>query len=171
MTVTDVDAPDRGLERLTQHLADHLPLHCVRVGKDSVPRNGGGSQRIPLGTKNTIILLALLHVTFTMPRPGVKPLRQSISSSRTARGRWPWSRRWFNADRHEPITIQKYGERGRRYVHAEVGAAAQNVYRRATALNLETVFVGAFADRKVKEVLDLPETHQPLGIMPVGYAP
>lgn len=68
-------------------------------------------------------------------------------------------------------TTQKYGERGRRYAHVEVGTAAQNVYLQATALNLETVFVGAFADRKVKEALDLPETHQPLGVMPVGHAP
>lgn len=68
-------------------------------------------------------------------------------------------------------TTQKYGERGRGYVHVEVGAASQNVYLQATALNLETVFVGAFAGREVTEVLDLPDTHQPLGIMPVGHAP
>lgn len=67
-------------------------------------------------------------------------------------------------------TTQKYGER-RGYVHVEVGAASQNVYLQATALNLETVFVGAFAGREVTEVLDLPDTHQPLGIMPVGHAP
>jgi SagB-type dehydrogenase family enzyme len=65
-------------------------------------------------------------------------------------------------------TTQKYGGRGRRYVHMEVGAAAQNVYLQATALNLGTVFVGAFDDRAVQDVLGLPDTHQPLGLMPVG---
>lgn len=68
-------------------------------------------------------------------------------------------------------TTRKYGGRGRRYVHVEVGAAAQNVYLQATALNLETVFIGAFSDRAVKEVLDLPGACQPLGIMTVGSSP
>jgi SagB-type dehydrogenase domain len=66
-------------------------------------------------------------------------------------------------------TTQKYGGRGRRYVHMEVGTAAQNVYLQATALDLGTVFVGAFEDRSVKEVLGLPDAHHPLGMMPVGH--
>lgn len=66
-------------------------------------------------------------------------------------------------------TMGKYGERGRRYVHMEVGHAAQNIYLQATARHLGTVMVGAFDDKEVQEVLGLPIDHEPLGLMPVGH--
>ncbi len=65
-------------------------------------------------------------------------------------------------------TAGRYGQRAVRYVHMEVGCVAQNVYLQATALDLGTVFVGAFSDTGVKAVLDLPEAEQPFAIMPVG---
>jgi SagB-type dehydrogenase family enzyme len=65
-------------------------------------------------------------------------------------------------------TTVKYGERGIRYVHMEVGSAAQNVYLQAVSLDLGTVFIGAFHDQDVKRVLELPDEEQPLCIMPVG---
>ena len=66
-------------------------------------------------------------------------------------------------------TMTKYGQRGRRYVHMEVGHAAQNVYLRATARGLGTVMVGAFDDKEVHEALRLPTDHEPLGLMPIGH--
>ena len=65
-------------------------------------------------------------------------------------------------------TTGKYGQRGDRYVHMEVGGAAQNIYLQAGSLGLGTVYIGAFHDDQVKEILGLQETEQPLGIMPVG---
>ena len=65
-------------------------------------------------------------------------------------------------------TMHKYGERGRRYVHMEVGHAAQNVYLQATGRGLGTVIVGAFDGDEVQDALGLPADHEPLGIMPVG---
>jgi SagB-type dehydrogenase family enzyme len=65
-------------------------------------------------------------------------------------------------------TTTKYGERGIRYTHMEVGAAAQNVYLQATALALGTVFIGAFHDEEVKEILILDQGEAPLCLMPVG---
>ena len=65
-------------------------------------------------------------------------------------------------------TTGKYRERGIRYVHMEVGHAAQNIYLEAVALALGTVFVGAFDDDRVHAVLKLPAGQRPLGLMPVG---
>jgi SagB-type dehydrogenase family enzyme len=65
-------------------------------------------------------------------------------------------------------TTGKYGERGRKYVHMEVGHAAQNVYVQAAALGLGTTFVGAFQDNQVKRILGLPAAEHPLGLMPLG---
>ena len=66
-------------------------------------------------------------------------------------------------------TMKKYGQRGRRYVHMEVGHAAQNIYLQAQARALGTVMVGAFGDQHVQSVLDLPDDHEPLALMPIGH--
>lgn len=65
-------------------------------------------------------------------------------------------------------TLQRYGARGERYVHIEVGHAGQNIYLQATALGLATVAVGAFHDEEVRKVLRLDKRYKPLYIMPVG---
>lgn len=63
-------------------------------------------------------------------------------------------------------TTKKYGERGVKYVHMEVGCAAENIYLQCESLGLATVFIGAFEDAKVKKILGIKE--EPLAIMPVG---
>jgi SagB-type dehydrogenase family enzyme len=65
-------------------------------------------------------------------------------------------------------TAGKYGDRAPRYVHIEVGCAAQNLYLQATAMGLGTVFVGAFYDEAVRKALALAPNERPLGLMPVG---
>ena len=65
-------------------------------------------------------------------------------------------------------TTEKYGDRGIRYVHMEVGHAAQNVYLQGVSLNLGTVVVGAFRDDRVREILNMSDKEHPLYIMPVG---
>ncbi|MEA1925346.1 MAG: SagB/ThcOx family dehydrogenase [Candidatus Altiarchaeota archaeon] len=64
-------------------------------------------------------------------------------------------------------TTSKYGDRGIRYVHMEVGHAAQNIYLQCESMNLGTVTVGAFNDTRVKELLNQTE-EEPVYIMPVG---
>ena len=65
-------------------------------------------------------------------------------------------------------TMKKYGQRGIRYVHIEVGNASQNIYLQVVSLNLGTVVIGAFDDGKVKKVLNMQNTEQPLAIIPIG---
>jgi SagB-type dehydrogenase family enzyme len=65
-------------------------------------------------------------------------------------------------------TTQKYGEKGIRYVHIEVGCVAQNIYLQAVSLNLGTVSIGAFYDEDVKKILNIHDNWEPLVLMPVG---
>ena len=63
----------------------------------------------------------------------------------------------------------RYGERGIRYAHIEMGHVGENIYLQAEALGMGTVMVGAFYDDEVAKALSLPPNHEPLGVMPIGY--
>jgi SagB-type dehydrogenase family enzyme len=65
-------------------------------------------------------------------------------------------------------TAAKYGGRAERYVNMEVGAAAQNVSLQAAVLGLGTVYVGAFDDARLREVLCMGKGEAALAILPVG---
>ncbi len=65
-------------------------------------------------------------------------------------------------------TTRRYGDRGIRYVHIEVGHVSQNIYLQCEALGLVTVAIGAFYDDEVARVLSLPEGQKPIYVMPVG---
>ena len=67
-------------------------------------------------------------------------------------------------------TTRRYGKRGIRYVHIEVGHVGENIYLQAEALGLGTVAVGAFDDDDVAKAFDLPSNLVPLYLMPIGYA-
>ena len=66
-------------------------------------------------------------------------------------------------------TAVKYGKRGVRYAHIEVGHTGQNIFLQAGALGLGAGIVGAFDDRSLAKVIEVPNEHEPLLIMPVGY--
>lgn len=66
-------------------------------------------------------------------------------------------------------TAAKYGaERAPRYVHLEVGHAAQNLLLAAAALGLGGVPVGAFDDAAVHRALGLGADEAPVYLVPVG---
>jgi SagB-type dehydrogenase family enzyme len=63
----------------------------------------------------------------------------------------------------------KYGDRGERYAIMEAGHIAQNIFLQAEALGLKTGIVGAYHDEKLIEIINLPPTHEPLLVIPIGY--
>jgi len=65
-------------------------------------------------------------------------------------------------------TTAKYGERGIRYVHIEIGHVGQNVCLQAVALNLGGVVVGAFDDLAVKRITKLMPKEEPLYLIAIG---
>jgi SagB-type dehydrogenase family enzyme len=112
-------------------------------------------------------------------RPGRHDLiRTEIGDRRSELAAAALGQRWVAAGAailvftavYERTTV-KYGDRGLRYVHMEVGHAAQNVYLQATTLHIGSVFVGAFRDEAVAKLLELPDAAHPLGLMPLGRIP
>jgi len=67
-------------------------------------------------------------------------------------------------------TAVRYGERATRYIHMEVGHAAQNLSLQAVALGLDSVPIGAMNDARVAKALSLPAEHSPMYLLPVGHA-
>jgi SagB-type dehydrogenase family enzyme len=65
---------------------------------------------------------------------------------------------------------RRYGDRGVRYAHIEVGHVGQNIYLECEALGMATVAIGAFYDDEVARVLSLPKEHKPIYVMPVGVS-
>ncbi len=65
-------------------------------------------------------------------------------------------------------TTWRYGERGVRYVHIEVGHVGQNIYLMSAALGLGTVAIGAFHDDEVAGVIKAQQREHPLYVFPVG---
>ena len=63
----------------------------------------------------------------------------------------------------------KYGNRGVRYALIEAGHIGQNLFLQAEALGLKAGIVGAFRDKELTGILQLPKSHEPLLIMPIGY--
>lgn len=66
-------------------------------------------------------------------------------------------------------TAKKYGKRAERYVQIEAGSAVQNIYLQAEAMGLGTTMVGAFYDRKIRNILHAGRNEAPLTLMPIGY--
>jgi SagB-type dehydrogenase family enzyme len=109
-------------------------------------------------------------------RPDGHQLQKVVADDqRKDLGRAAWSQDWIKeaavvivvtADYER--TARKYAFRAKRYVHIEVGHAAQNLLLQAEALNLATVPVGAFRDDEVARILQLPDDLEPLMLVPVG---
>jgi len=63
----------------------------------------------------------------------------------------------------------KYGKRGFRYAIIEAGHIGQNILLQSEAMGLGAGVVGAFKDKKIGQVINIPSSYEPLLILPVGY--
>jgi nitroreductase len=63
----------------------------------------------------------------------------------------------------------KYGDRRVRYSMIEAGHIAQNRFLQAEALDLKAGVVGAYHVDKLVVIMNLPRTHEPLLVKPVGH--
>jgi nitroreductase len=64
----------------------------------------------------------------------------------------------------------KYGERGKNlYSICDVALSIQNLMLLAHDLGLGSCFVGAFDEKEVSKILNLPENLRPIVILPVGW--
>ncbi|MCX8172803.1 MAG: nitroreductase family protein [Archaeoglobaceae archaeon] len=68
-----------------------------------------------------------------------------------------------------PRSMRVYGERGRLYAEQDATAAVENILLAVTALNLGAVWVGAFDEKRVSEILGLPTHVRPMAIIPIGF--
>jgi len=65
----------------------------------------------------------------------------------------------------------KYGERGKKlYTICDVALALENLLLMATAAGLGTCYIGAFNEKYISQVLNLPSNLQPIVLVPVGYS-
>jgi nitroreductase len=63
----------------------------------------------------------------------------------------------------------RYGDRGRTlYCLQDTAAAVEHILLAAVALGLGSCWVGAFDEGLASEALDLPHTHRPVALLPIG---
>jgi nitroreductase len=71
----------------------------------------------------------------------------------------------------EKQTQPRYGKRGSSlYCLQDTAAATQNILLTAYSLGLGTCWIGAFNEKAVKGIMNVPEGVRPVAMIPVGYA-
>jgi len=68
-----------------------------------------------------------------------------------------------------PKATQFYGERGKKYLTQQAGAAIQNFLLHLTEVGLSTCWIGHFNDEQIKTIFKMPEKTQIEAIFPIGY--
>ncbi|MDN5322282.1 MAG: hypothetical protein PWQ67_736 [Clostridia bacterium] len=68
------------------------------------------------------------------------------------------------------MSSAKYGKRGAElYCLQDTACAIQNMMLAAVAYGLDTVWIGAFDEKKIAAVLQIPAHYRPVAIIPIGY--
>lgn len=64
---------------------------------------------------------------------------------------------------------EQYGERGRIYAHQQAGASIQSILLKLVDLGLASCWVGAFNERKLRNLFDIPDSINIEAVLPIGY--
>ena len=71
---------------------------------------------------------------------------------------------------HAARSAEQYGVRGTGlYCLQDATIACTFAMLAATALDLSSVWVGAFRENIVRRIIHAPETHRPVAMLPIGY--
>lgn len=65
--------------------------------------------------------------------------------------------------------VRMYDERAEMYSRQQAGAAIEHFLLKIVDLGMASCWVGAFSDRVVKEILQIPEDIDVEAILPIGY--
>ncbi len=68
-----------------------------------------------------------------------------------------------------PLIIIIYTEKKHRWVYLDCGMCAQNMMLEAYSLGIGSCFIGAFREKKIKEIVNLPEDFNVVGLITFGY--
>lgn len=66
-------------------------------------------------------------------------------------------------------SAHRFGTRSRLFSVQDATIAAAYAQLTTYALGLTTVWTGAFDEKKVSEILNLPREHRPVAMLPIGY--
>lgn len=70
----------------------------------------------------------------------------------------------------ESEVVEYYKERGKKYAIQNCAAATQNMLLKAADLGIGSCWIGAYDDKKVREILQIPEDLAIEAILAFGYA-
>jgi nitroreductase len=66
-------------------------------------------------------------------------------------------------------SVERFGERSQLFSVQDATIAAAYAQLTVHLLGLSTVWVGAFDEKKVSEILQLPQGQRPIALLPIGY--
>ena len=68
-----------------------------------------------------------------------------------------------------PLIIIIYTEKKHRWVELDCGICAENMMLEAHSIGIGSCFVGAFKENRIKEIINLPEDLNVVGLITFGY--
>jgi nitroreductase len=71
--------------------------------------------------------------------------------------------------KESPLIIVIYTVRKHRWIDIDCGMCAQNMMLEAHSLGIGSCFIGAFREKRVKEILNLPQEFYIVGLITFGY--